>query len=601
MDEFENEHSIKASIHLLSKRLIGEIDENTKYWCGRQWMSVSLTAEYLLLLKYLNLKEKERIISALKEIESRQNSDGGFPAYFNGSSEPSISVICQLALELYQEKSDPMVLAKARDFIKKFGDQKKILLIARFYRFIFRKSTIKGLPQIRPELILWPSWTGISVYNIASWVRSWLVPISVLWHFEKYDPDRTDRTKFRFYSSYLRKKSLSIIEKWLLEHQEKDGSWYGVFSSTMISIMGLYRLGYSRESEYVVKGLDFIHSLQDRSNGTIRQQAFLGPIWDSALSILALTENPSNNFSPHEKTKEFLLENQNDSYGDWSVNNSCKTGGWSFELINKNFPDVDDTAIVLRALLRLGVHVDDPRLKDGLNWLLSMQNRDGSWAAFDKNNNNKLPDWYLKFRKYYIGNGPGLILDEGTPDLTAHSLEALAEFGFNSRHENVKKAVKWLKKHQEKDGSWFGRWGLCYLYGTSSVLCGLKAIGEDMSQGFIQKAIDFLTKHQNKDGGFGEVPEAYFIKAKSAKGPSDATQTAWVIMGLLAAGEHDSMSMIRAIKYLVNELKEDGSYDSMHYQAVAAPPLFQRYELYPVYFPLMALQKFINTIEKYPA
>ena len=256
---------------------------------------------------------------------------------------------------------------------------------------------------------------------------------------------------------------------------------------------------------------------------------------------------------------------------------------------------------MLRALLRLGLSTDHAQLKVGLNWLLSMQNRDGSWAAFDRNNNNKIPDWYLKFRSYYIGNGPGLLLDEGTPDLTAHALEALADFGYSIEDKKVFTAVKWLKKKQEKDGSWFGRWGLCYLYGTSSVLCGLHAIGENMNFKYIKRAVEFLKKNQNADGGFGEVPEAYFKKENRAKGPSDPTQTAWVIMGLLAAAERDSNTVKRAIQYLISQLKEDGSYPSINFQAVAAPPLYQRYELYPVYFPLMALQKFINKNEKSPA
>jgi squalene-hopene/tetraprenyl-beta-curcumene cyclase len=593
-------HSIEVSIDRLRSTLIKSYDEHGGHWCGKQWMSVSLTAEYLLLRKYLNLKDDHRVKMAIQELANNQNEDGGFSAYHDGPSDPSLSVICELALSLFIKKVDTGVASKAKNYIEKSVDLDKTLLIARFYRFLFQKQTLNGIPQVRPELILWPKWTIPSIYHIGSWVRSWLVPISILWHFEKYNSNRSDHNKIHFYIPFLRNSAIKKIKTWLLTRQESDGSWYGTFSSTMISMMALSKLGYTMEDAEMVEALDFIHSLQNTSVGTIRQQPFLGPVWDTAHSLIALNEiKEMPEISHFGKALEFLVNHQNKLSGDWSRKNKTLPGGWSFEYVNENYPDLDDTALVLNALKKYDYDKKYPiEVKRGLNWMISMQNKDGSWASFDKNNNGHIAQWYLNFRKYYIGNGPGLVLDKGTADLTAHVLETLASYGYSNDNNFVKKAIKWLKKHQEKDGSWFGRWGICYLYGTSTVLCALRAIGEEMEQAYIKNAVDFLKSCQNKDGGFGERPEAYFDPAWKGKGPSDPTQTAWVALALMAGDEYNTEALAASIEYLVKNLQPNGTYGIIRHHAVAAPPLYQSYELYPGYYPLMALQKYFFCLLK---
>jgi len=228
----------------------------------------------------------------------------------------------------------------------------------------------------------------------------------------------------------------------------------------------------------------------------------------------------------------------------------------------------------------------------GEKWLLSMQNDDGSWSAFDKNNNHRIIEWYLKLRNYNIGKGPGLVLDRGSPDLTAHVLEALADHAYNKQSKAIQRAVKWLKKAQDKDGSWFGRWGLCYIYGTSAVLEALGKLGVNQDEPYIQKAIHFLEEHQNPDGGFGEVPDAYYDPAFKAKGPSTLTQTSWALLALIKIGRVNSICVKKGIAFLNQRIREDQHKDELLFQAVAAPPMYQRYELYPIYFPLMALHLF---------
>jgi squalene-hopene/tetraprenyl-beta-curcumene cyclase len=221
-----------------------------------------------------------------------------------------------------------------------------------------------------------------------------------------------------------------------------------------------------------------------------------------------------------------------------------------------------------------------------------MQNRDGSWAAFDRNNNHRIIEYYLRFRKYNIGMGRGLILDRGTADLTAHVLETLASFDYSKDHQEVQKAIKWLRKEQNTDGSWFGRWGLTYLYGTSAVLEAMHSLKLDPREDFIQKAIHFLKACQNPDGGFGECPESYYSDDKKGKGVSTLTQTSWVVLALVKSGEKEAIEVKKALAFLLERLDRDDQPMELEFQAVAAPPLYQRYEYYPYYFPLMALKAY---------
>lgn len=582
---------IDQKIAYLSDQLISRFDRQHNCWVGRQWMSPAVTAEFLILCKYIDQQDPVLIRGAIEEIRTGQNEDGGFPAYFKGPSELSLSCICHLALSLYEDQASPGIVRKCTKYISENGGLEKAMLLPKFYHFLFGKYPVRKLPEIRPGLNIVPKWSGFSVYDMASWVRSWIVPISILWHQEKY---RNYSFPIRFYIPGLRKYSLKKAENWILKHQEKDGSWYGVFHSTMMSILALYSLGYTKQHPVIKRAFNFILSLQEISSSTLRQQPFLGPVWDTALALIALRQRPELlRTDIRDRAESFLLNRQSKERGDWHQHNKSDPGGWGFEFQNEFYPDVDTTSIVLQAL---NTQIEKREYRSatniGLKWLLSMQNNDGSWSAFDRNNNHLIIEWYLNFRNYNIGIGPGLALDRGSPDLTAHALEAIAGFGFDRNSTEVKKAIKWLKQKQMEDGSWFGRWGLCYLYGTGAVLEALHSVGENMKLPYIQNAVRFICRHQNPDGGWGECPEAYYDKKKKGKGPSTLTQTSWAVRGLIKAGENTSPQVEKGIAYLFDKLDIPGSLDENHYQAVAAPPLYQRYELYPYYFPLMALKAY---------
>ena len=592
----ENNQAIQNTIQKLSDQLLDQYDPARQCWEGKQWMNASVTAEFLILCKYIGNTDEQLIQPALAEIRSRQNQDGGFPAYYNGPSELSISCICQLAMEIHGEATDSAHMLGLTQYISLHGGLKKAMLLPKFYNFLFGKFSVTGLPEMRPELNVVPVLAGFSVYDMASWVRSWLVPLSVVWHHEKY---KNYKFWIKPYIPPLRKLGLKMARNWLLDHQEKNGSWYGVFHSTMMSMLALYNLGYSMESEEMKKAFAFILSLHDIEKDTLRQQAFLGPVWDTAFSILALEDTAkSSAIQPINDAMNYLLSKQTLKPGDWANQNKNMPGGWGFEEQNELYPDIDTTSIVLQALKKGSMNpARENSVKTGLNWLLSMQNSDGSWAAFDRNNNHNIIEWYLNLRKYNIGNGRGLVLDRGTPDLTAHAMMTLSVFGYKNESAEILKAKKWLQGQQCADGSWFGRWGLCYIYGTGGVLEALKSIGEDMTSEYVRNSVRFILSLQNNDGGFGELPEAYYDEKHKGKGPSTLTQTAWAILGLISAGETGSAEVAKGINFICNRIAKNGYPLELEYQAVAAPPMYQRYELYPYYFPLMALKKYSESIK----
>ena len=590
-----NTQLLNRKIELLEGKLIDFFDKESSCWSGRQWMAPSLTAEYLILCKYIGINDIERINAAIKEIENSQNKDGGFSAYYGGKSDPTISAICHLAIQLFTELFDSNTIKASFNFHDSGGRLKNVLLIVKFYYALFDLYPIRRIPKLRPELLLVPRWTRLTFWDMASWARSWFVPLNIIWHYEinkkknsikYYSPVDNKRPAFW----QLRKRGLIKAYKWLLERQEEDGSWYAVFHSTMISMMAMYNMGYSTETPEMQKALKFIESLHDINNGHLRQMPFLGPIWDSSYALLALSDHNASSEIKNQAI-DLLLKKQSNKIADWSYKNKeKKAGGWGFEIQNELHPDNDSTSMLIRSIKKNGR--EDDQLINGLRWLLSMQNSDGSWAAFNRNCNNILIQWYLKLIRVNIGHGKNLIIDPGSPDLTAHVVQALSEYGYNSQNDVSKKAINWLKKQQKSDGSWFGRWGLCYLYGTASVIEALRDIGEDMDQAYIKKAIRFLKKNQNEDGGFGEAPEAYFDKNYKARGVSTPTQTAWVLSALSASIDHNTPVIKKSVQYLFDNIDEAGNIDEKHYQAVAAPPLYQRYEYYPYYFTLLALKSF---------
>lgn len=357
----------------------------------------------------------------------------------------------------------------------------------------------------------------------------------------------------------------------------------------MNSLMALKCLGYPLDHPSVRKGLEAVHRFAIEDSQTLRLQSCVSPVWDTANTCLALLES---DLSPGQKAIQqataWLWSKQTRQKGDWAIKNpDTVPGGWSFEFANEFYPDCDDTLAVLTVLRKSGSDKEHPEdWYRGLRWLLAMQSKNGGWGAFDTDNDREI--WNrIPFADHKS------MLDPPTSDLTGRVLEFLGGLDYGTDFEPARRAVAFLEAEQEADGSWFGRWGVNYLYGTWCALCGLRAIGYDMDSPRIRRAVAWLLGCQNDDGGWGESCASYDDPVNKGRGKSTASQTSWALMGLIAAGEADAEATRRGVGYLLRTQNQMGSWDEKAFTGTGFPSFFYlRYHMYRDYFPLMALSHY---------
>jgi squalene-hopene/tetraprenyl-beta-curcumene cyclase len=362
----------------------------------------------------------------------------------------------------------------------------------------------------------------------------------------------------------------------------------------MNSVLALVSLGYSLRSLPVAKGLQAIERFGIETADTFRLQACVSPVWDTVLSIIALADSGLPRTHPDvRQAVQWVVGKQVLREGDWKVKNRRgQPGGWAFEFNNDFYPDNDDTVAVLIALHKAGLPDEEKGevLQRGLQWLLSMQCDDGGWGAFDVNNNkvilNKIP-----FADHES------MLDPSTCDVTGRALELLGLIGFPRTHRIVQRALRFVQNNQGPDGAWYGRWGVNYIYGTCHVLCGLRSVNEPMHQPYIRRAVRWLISHQNPDGGWGETCHSYANPSLRGRGVSTASQTAWALMGLLAAGETRTKAVEHGIEYLLRTQTAEGSWYEPEFTGTGFPKyFFIKYHMYQHYFPLMALARYRQSL-----
>jgi squalene-hopene/tetraprenyl-beta-curcumene cyclase len=354
------------------------------------------------------------------------------------------------------------------------------------------------------------------------------------------------------------------------------------------SILALHCLGYSNEHPAIVKGLQALENFTIETEDTLLLQSCVSPVWDTALALKALTDSGLPKSDPAlSKGAGWLLEREVRKNGDWKVKGKeLSPGGWAFEFQNDWYPDVDDSAFVMLALK--DIELEDPQLLDaaikrGIAWCLGMQSKNGGWAAFDRDNTkyllNKIPFADLE-----------ALIDPPTADLTGRMLELMGSFGYARTCPAAVRALAFIRKEQDKNGGWWGRWGVNYIYGTWSVLCGLAAIGEDLSRPYIKRAVNWLKSRQNLDGGWGESCESYHDPSLAGIGASTPSQTGWALLALMAVGKGGSLNVKRGIDYLLTTQKTDGSWDEEQFTGTGFPKYFMiRYHIYRNCFPLSAL------------
>jgi squalene-hopene/tetraprenyl-beta-curcumene cyclase len=600
------------------------------YWCGELEADTTLVSDYIFVHMVLGTVDQKRFEKCARQILRFQNEDGGWPIFNGGPSNISAAVKAYFALKMAGYKPDHPALAKAREWILSQGGVPAVNTFTKLYLCALGQYDYDAVPAIPPEIVLFPNWFWFNIYEISSWSRAILIPLSICYAkkpFKKIPDEMAIDELFpegRHYSSLrlkwdhekvvswrntflvidriahwfervhvrpLRSIALKKAEKWMLERLEMSDGLGAIYPAILNSIIALRCLGYSLDDPQVIRAIDEFEKLGIEEEDTFRMQPCMSPVWDTAYAMFALGEAGVDRTDPRMvQAAEWMLKKQIRKKGDWAVKvKNVEAGGWYFEFNNEFYPDVDDSAMVMLGL----THVDTTNeryqaetVKRALEWVLAMQCKNGGWASFDKDN-DRMVFQYVPFADH------NAMLDPPTVDITGRVLECLAAYGYTLDDKPVKRAIEFVRSEQEPDGSWFGRWGVNYLYGTMCVLRGLEAIGVDNHEPMVQQAAEWIRMMQNADGGWGESVGSYDDRNLKGIGESTSSQTAWAILGLLAAGDSRSEGVARGIAYLLQHQAEDGSWYEWPYTGTGFPRVFYlKYTYYYQYFPLLALTKY---------
>jgi squalene-hopene/tetraprenyl-beta-curcumene cyclase len=622
------------------------------YWCGELEADSMLESDYIFMHTLLGTGDPGKMERAVNEILRHQNEDGGWSLYPGGPSNISYGVKAYLALKLMGWSKDHPVMVKAREWVLANGGVVECNTFTKIYLCALGQYDYDAVPAIPPEIVLFPNWFYFNLYEISSWSRGILVPLSIIYAkkpFKKlaseqgidelfvggrqnsnlhlrWDRKRpvswrnffllTDRIVHWFERVHirpLRKMAINRAKEWMLERFEKSDGLGAIYPAMLNSIVALRCLDYSLDDPQLIRAMDEFEKLgidcpdgtPDYPISTFRMQPCFPPVWDTAQAMYALGEAGVHRDDPRIlKAADWILSKEVRQKGDWAEKvKNVEPGGWYFEFNNEFYPDVDDTGQVLLALN----HVDNPReryqyevCQRALNWIWAMQCKNGGWAAFDKDNTKSIFQ-YIPFADH------NAMLDPPTVDITGRMLEMLALYGFTRKDPRVEKAIRFILKEQEPDGSWFGRWGVNYLYGTFLVLRGLEAMGFWNHEPAVQQAAEWIRMVQNADGGWGETCTTYDDPNQRGIGPSTPSQTAWAVLGLLAAGDTRSDSVAKGVRWLIERQHPDGSWDELvpgrngesYYTGTGFPRVFYLgYHLYKQYFPLLALTTYGRLMEK---
>ena len=584
------------------------------YWVGQLDSNSCMEAQWVLCLWIIGQEDhplRERLAQSLID---QQREDGSWEVFKDApAGDINTTVEAYAALRsMGRAESDP-VLVKAHEWIMSKGGLRNIRVFTRYWLALIGEWSWEKTPNIPTEVIRFPNWFPLSIYNFAQWARATLMPIALLSalrpsrplaienrldalfpegrHAFDYTLPKNPRADFwdGFFRTadktlhWLQNIGLTPFRKgtreqtlgWILQHQDADGVWGGIQPPWVYAVMALHFEGFSAEHpalKAAVGALDDPRWRVDVGEATYIQ-ASTSPVWDTLLTLLAAEDCELNETYPVEveKALQWVLDRQVLKKGDWSVKlPNTPPGGWAFEYENIFYPDTDDTAVALIALAPFRNNKEwrergiEEAIDRGVDWLVAMQSKGGGWGAFDKDNNKKIVT-KIPFCDF------GEALDPPSVDVTAHVLEAFGKLGMTKSNPAVAEGLQFLKDEQEADGAWFGRWGVNYVYGIGAVLPALAAIGEDMSAPYIRKAANWLILHQNSDGGWGEGCESYMDPEEAGIGPSTASQTAWALMALAAIDNPEDDSAVAAgVDYLLT-CQENGTWNETQYTGTGFP------------------------------
>jgi squalene-hopene/tetraprenyl-beta-curcumene cyclase len=616
----------RGAQHLLS------LQAQEGYWSGELEADTTLESDYIYYLHVLGRATPERVAKLANYVRARQLADGGWNIYYGGPAELNATVKAYFALRLAGDAADAPHMVRARERAHALGGLEAANSYTRFYFALVGLLGWEMVPAVPPELLLLPNWFYFNIYEMSSWTRAIVIPLAILYALKPRwklavdvrvdelfrEPGRgatsldwdaqlfTWRNLFlaidRAYKLYdrlpwkpWRERAVAQAQKWMLEHLDRSEGLGTIYPAMMNAILALVASGRGPEDAVTSREIGQLAKFEIEEPDSLRVAPCVSPVWDTCIAMVALEEAGVPADHPAlVKAAGWLLDQQISGPGDWQVKNrDARPGGWAFEFRNDWYPDVDDTAFVLMALERVEFP-DRARLqaatRRGIDWLLSMQNRDGGWGAFDRDNDK----WVLTKIPFADHNA---MIDPATADVTARVVECLGRYGWKGDDPVITRAEQFLKRDQCADGSWFGRWGVNYIYGTGGVLRALEAVGLS-ARDYAHRAFDWLRSVQNPDGGYGESIASYYDESLKATAASTASQTAWGLIGLLAAGDHGDASVERAVGYLLNHQQADGSWEEAEFTGTGFPKVFYlKYHLYRNYFPVYALARYRNLLE----
>jgi squalene-hopene/tetraprenyl-beta-curcumene cyclase len=610
-----------------------EMQDPAGYWWAELESNVTITAEYIMLHRFLGLDEG-KVPRMVTDILDKQLPNGAWSIWYGDGGEISTTVEAYMALKMAGLPADDPRMVKAREFILARGGALKTRVFTRIFLALFGQVSWDGTPLLPVEFILLPPWSGLSIYEFSSWTRASIVPLMIIMAKRPVHPlPREQGVQELFLSpdeafsqhrvawkrqapllenlfvildrilklyawlplSWPRNFAIKRAVQWILEHQEDSGDWAGIQPPMVNSLLALHCLGYELEHDVIQRGLKALEFFTLEEGDRTWLQSCISPVWDTALAVRALaTAGLPPEHPAMAQATSWLLAQQIFKPGDWCIKSpDLPPGGWAFEFVNNWYPDVDDSSMVLVALKEglADTAKHQAALQRGINWCLGMQSKNGGFASFDKNNTkewlNAIPFGDLK-----------ALVDPPTEDITARILEMLGAFGHGLDHPQAARALAFLHRTQHAEGPWWGRWGVNYLYGTWSVLVALKSIGADMSLPYVRRAVDWVKARQNPDGGWGEVCETYRQPELMGQGPSTASQTAWALLGLIAAGEVQAPEVKAGVEYLLKTQNAKGRWEEEYFTGAGFPNHFMiRYHLYRDCFPLMALGQYMQTLK----
>ncbi len=620
------------------------------HWRGPLEGDTILESEYILLLAWAGRLDSPHVPGAVRRILREQLPDGGWAIYRGGPVDVSASVKAYLALKICGHAPDAEPMLRARRAIALAGGPWAVNSFTRIALATLGQMSFADCPAVPPEMVLLPSWFPVNLDRVSAWSRTMIVPLSLIWAFKPVRPLPTGRgieelfadsprrrlgrvggtdAWARFFRGVdrmlkgcdalglrpFRSRAVAECRRWMLERFDGSDGLGAIFPPIIWSIVALSAMGCPDDAPEIAECWRQLEGLvEQEEDGTTRIEPCRSPVWDTALSLRALAADAlarrgtpgapgPDGLADLDAAVDWLLEREIRTPGDWVRRAAAaEPSGWCFEYANRFYPDVDDTAMVVIALATwreasaaagaagpaararhaaVAAAIDRARA-----WLEAMQNRDGGWGAFDRDN-----DCELLCKVPFADHNA--MIDPSSPDLAGRVLEAFGRIGLRSGHPAVDRAVAYLHASQEHDGSWYGRWGVNYVYGTWQAIEGLRAVGIPAADAVVARAADWLASHQRPCGGWGESPDSYADPTLAGVGEPTPSQTAWAVAGLVAAGRHDSRAAKRGAAWLVDRQTPGGDWEEENFTGTGFPKVFYlRYHWYRVYFPLMALARY---------